>query len=47
MNTSDKKVIVSLYFLGEELNPVRVPEELGVIPSETRRKGEKSVIDRP
>lgn len=41
MNTSDKKVIVSLYLLGDELDPVLISEELGVTPSETRRKGEK------
>lgn len=41
MSTSDKKVIVSLYLLGDDLDPIRISNELGVTPTEARRKGEK------
>lgn len=41
MNISDKKVIVSLYLLGDDLDPAKISKELGVIPTEARRKGER------
>ena len=40
MNLTDKKVRVGLYLLGDELDPSKISDQLGVVPTETRRKGE-------
>ena len=41
MNSQDVLVTVSLYLLGDQLDPEKVSEELGIVPTKTRRKGEK------
>jgi hypothetical protein len=40
MNIPDTKVIVSLYLIGDDLDPSKITNELGIAPTESRRKGE-------
>jgi hypothetical protein len=41
MNSQDVLVTVGLYLLGEQLDPEKISEELGIVPTKARRKGEK------
>jgi hypothetical protein len=43
MNSQDVLVTVGLYLLGDQLDPEKVSEELGIVPTTARRKGEKRV----
>lgn len=43
MKECDCSVYVDLYFLGDDLDPDAVTEKLGVIPTDSWRKGEEKV----